>query len=60
MGPLAISFKSLDLSLSQKHISIAARKSAQEAKRCGFGRLLQNTASVTMHTTNTLGLWDRK
>ncbi|MBX3060316.1 MAG: hypothetical protein KF770_27980 [Anaerolineae bacterium] len=60
MSTLAISFKMLDLPLSQKHISIAAKKSAQEAMRCGFGRLLQNTGPVTTHTTNSQGLWDRK
>lgn len=60
MSALAISFKSLDLSLSQKHISIAASKSAQEAMRCGFGQLLQNAEPATTHSANTQGLWDRK
>ncbi len=59
MSSFAVSFKTLDLSLSQKRISIAAKKSAEQAIGCGFGKLLQNAAPV-LTKPNPQGLWDRK
>lgn len=57
MSPLTLSFKSLDL--SQAHLSIAAKKSAQEAMRHGFGKLVKSTEHVTAYS-NPQGLWDMK
>lgn len=59
MSTINLLFKSSNLRLSQKHISMAAKESIQHAKRYGFGKLLLNTEKVSIQS-KAKGIWDRK